>query len=54
MPDEDDPPDTIGVVPMIGRLLPDGEIIYVKTCGEPCANVQGKERSIEAVIRKAS
>lgn len=53
MPDEDDPPDTIGVVPMIERLLPDGTIIYVKTCGEPCDNAQGKERSIEAVVRKA-
>ncbi len=52
MPDEDDPPDTIGVAPMVERLLPDGEIIYIKTCGEPCANVHGRERSIEAVVRK--
>ena len=48
--EEDDLPDTIGVVPMIRRLLADAEIIYVKTCGDPC--VIGVEYSIEAVVKK--
>lgn len=57
MPDEDDPPDTIGVGPMLTRLLPDGQILYIRTCGalgttgkDP--NVVSRERSIEAVIKK--
>lgn len=50
MPSEDDPPDTIGVVPLISRLLPDAELVYCVTCDE--VNDIGQEYSIEAVVRK--
>ena len=50
LPEADDPPDTIGVVPLIERLLPDGEIVYCVTCDE--LNELGQEYSIEVVVRK--
>lgn len=55
--DRDDPPDTIGVVPLLQRVLVDGEIIYAKECSaghtitDPNRMSDG-EFSIEAVIRK--
>jgi len=50
MPDADDPPDTIGVSPLINRLLPGAEIVYCATCDE--LNDLGQEYSIEVVVRK--
>lgn len=55
--DKDDPPDTIGIVPLIERSLAGFEIVYAKECSEghtitdPEAHSDG-EYSIEAVIRK--
>ena len=59
LPDKDDPPDTIGIAPLIRRLFDDGEIIYCNTCDEgyknPGDEVQSEgEFSIEIVIRKKS
>ncbi len=57
LPDRDDPPDTIGVEPLIHRLLPDAEILYIKTCDagnsvdDPAVNPD-REYSIEAVLQK--
>lgn len=57
LPDRDDPPDTLGVSPLIQRTLKNPEIIYCKTCDEGYINPgdeqpsQG-EYSIEAVIKK--
>lgn len=52
LPESDDLPDTIGVTPMIKRLLPDAEIITCVTCDE--LNDLGQEYSIEVVVRKKS
>ena len=55
--DHDELPDTLGIVPLIKKTLPDGEIIYVKVCSEghtitdPLIHSDG-EYSIEVVIRK--
>lgn len=55
--DRDDVPDTIGIVPMINRILKDFEIVYAKECNEehtitdPEIHSDG-EFSIEVVIRK--
>lgn len=55
--DRDEPPDTIGLVPFLEKMLPDKEIIYANQCGEghtitdPTKHSDG-EYSIEAVIRK--
>ncbi len=57
LPDRDEAPDTIGVVPLIHRALPDAEIVYVKECSagrtitDPNIMSDG-EFSIEAVIHK--
>ena len=57
LPDRDEAPDTIGVVPLIIRLFADAEIIYSKVCDEGYVN-PGPERpsegefSIEIVVRK--
>jgi len=57
MLDRDDPPDTIGLVPLLERVLPDGEIVYAKECSaghtivDPNRMSDG-EFSIEAVIRR--
>ncbi|MDT7041654.1 class I SAM-dependent methyltransferase [Candidatus Nitronereus thalassa] len=53
----DDPPDTLGVVPLVGRLLPDADIVYQAVCNEdyrdpgPGKHPEG-EYSIEVVLRK--
>lgn len=56
--DKDDPPDTVGVIPLIERTLSGCEIIYAKVCDQgyeekgpkaPCIG----EYSIEAVVKKA-
>ena len=57
LPDRDDPPDTIGLAPLLERALPDLELIYCKTCDEgfvdPGPEKQSEgEFSIEAVARK--
>jgi len=57
LPHRDEAPDTIGVVPLIQRTLPECELIYVKECGEshtitsPETHSDG-EYSIELVARK--
>jgi SAM-dependent methyltransferase len=57
LPERDDPPDTIGLVPLVKRLFADAEIIYFKTCDEGYVN-PGDDRhsegefSIELVARK--
>lgn len=57
--DQDDPPDTIGIVPLIESVLTDSEIIYAKVCNDgntitdPNLHSNG-EYSIEVVIKKKS
>ncbi len=57
LPDRDEPPDTLGVRPLLERVLPGSEIVYVKECAEghtitdPMRMSDG-EFSIEAVVRK--
>ncbi len=57
--DADEEPDTLGLLPLLQRAVPDGEIIYARICDEghtitdPTIHSDG-EYSIEAVIRKAS
>ena len=57
LPDVDDPPDTIGLRPLLEGLLTDIEIEYCRVCDEgyinPGENIQSKgEYSIEIVARK--
>jgi SAM-dependent methyltransferase len=58
--DRDDPPDTIGLIPMIHRELPDAEIVYTKICDAgyradaPVAFMSDAEYSIELVAQKKS
>lgn len=58
LPDRDEPPHTLGVEPLIKRVLPDAEVIYSRTCDEGYVNPgdelpsQG-EYSIELVARKS-
>jgi len=55
--DRDDPPDTIGIIPLIQRTLSDFKIIYAKECKEghtiadPEIRSDG-EYSIEVVLKK--
>ena len=55
--ERDEPPDTIGIVPLIQRTLSNFEIVYAKQCDEghtitdPMIHSDG-EFSIEVVIRK--
>ncbi len=57
LPDRDEAPCTVGLEPLLRRVLPDGEIVYVKVCDEghtvtdPDRHPDG-EYSIEAVVRK--
>jgi len=55
--DKDNPPDTVGVVPLLEKALPGCEIIYAKVCdrGYECKGPKAPctgEYSIEAVIKK--
>jgi len=57
LPDRDEPPDTVGIAPLIERALTGGEIVYCRTCDANYANPGDElhsagEYSIEAVIRK--
>lgn len=57
LPDRDEAPDTIGVVPLLKRLFPSAEIIYCKVCDEGYVNPGAElpsegEFSIELVIKK--
>lgn len=57
LPDRDDLPDTLGVVPLIERVLNDTGLIYCKVCDEGYKNPGDTlpsegEFSIEVVIRK--
>jgi SAM-dependent methyltransferase len=57
LPDRDESPDTVGIVPLINRALVDFEIIYVKECSEGHTITDSLlhsdgEYSIEAVIKK--
>lgn len=59
LPDQDEPPDTIGMRSLIGRALPDAEIIYIRECSEGHTmtdpNIQSDgEFSIEVVVKKPS
>jgi SAM-dependent methyltransferase len=57
MPEADEPPDTIGVTSLIKRVVPDGDIIYVKECDQghtitdPETHSDG-EYSVEAIVQK--
>lgn len=57
LPDRDEPPDTVGIVPLIERTLDGFEIVYAKECSErhtirdPLIHSDG-EYSIEIVVRK--
>lgn len=57
LPENDDPPDTIGMRPLLERLLPDGEIVALEVCSAG-NSVERKEvdpygeYSIEAIVRK--
>jgi SAM-dependent methyltransferase len=57
--DRDDPPDTVGLIPLIESVLPIREIVYAKVCREghtvndPKRPSDG-EYSIEVVLRKVS
>ncbi|MFH1826781.1 MAG: methyltransferase domain-containing protein [bacterium] len=44
--DKNDPPDTIGLIPLIKEILSGQQIIYAKPCGD------NGEFSIEAVVKK--
>lgn len=55
--DRDDPPDTIGLVPLIERSFPDARVLYAKICSEGydpnvSANFSPGECSIECVVQK--
>jgi SAM-dependent methyltransferase len=59
LPENDEPPDTIGVIGLINRVLSNFELIYLKVCNEghtitdPEIHSDG-EYSIEFVLRKTS
>ncbi|MFC2150837.1 class I SAM-dependent methyltransferase, partial [Calditrichota bacterium] len=56
LPDADEPPDTLGLLPLVKRALPDCVVEYLKVCDEghlvrnPDARSEG-EYSIETVLR---
>lgn len=55
--DRDDPPDTVGVLPLVRRVLQDGEVAYAKVCDAGHTVRDAKrhsdgEYSIEVVLRK--
>ena len=59
MPDDHDPPDTLGIRRMIEEELNDHQIIYVKECSDGYStsvedSFPSGEFSIEAVVRKES
>ncbi len=56
--DEDDPPHTLGLIPLIEKCLSNYKIIYAKVCNEGCTitdpNIHSNgEYSIEVVIKKS-
>ena len=56
--DEDDPPHTLGHIPLIEKCLSNYKIIYAKVCNEGCTitdpNIHSNgEYSIEVVIKKS-
>ena len=57
--ENDEPPDTIGILSMLRRTLSDYEVVYIKECSDgftikdPLVHSNG-EYSIEAVIKKLS
>lgn len=59
LPERDEAPDTIGVLPLVTRLFSDAEVVYCKTCDEgyinPGAELPSEgEFSIELVVKKAA
>ena len=55
--DEDDPPHTLGLIPLIEKCLSNYKIIYAKVCNEGCTitdpNIHSNgEYSIEMVVKK--
>ena len=57
LPEEEDLPDTLGLVPLMKRVLGDIEVVYCKVCDEGYVNPGDDlpsegEFSIEAVVRK--
>jgi len=57
LPDMDEKPDTLGVLPLINKSISNYELIYIKVCDEgfsikdPLSHSDG-EYSIEVVLRK--
>ena len=57
LPEDDEKPDTIGIIPLIKRSIRNFELVYIKECNEghtitdPLLHSDG-EYSIEVVIRK--
>lgn len=55
--ERDDPPDTVGLLPLVRRVLPDADVVYAKVCDfghsvrDPTRHSDG-EYSIEVVLRK--
>ncbi len=59
LPEEDDLPDTLGVLPLLKRVLGEFELIYCKVCDEGYINPGNElpsegEFSIETIVRKAN
>jgi hypothetical protein len=57
--DRDEPPDTVGLLPLIGRVLPDAVIVSARQCADgrtitdPMRHSDG-EYSLEVILRKPS
>ncbi len=55
--DRDEPSDTVGLLPLIGRVIPDANIVSAQRCsdghtiGDPVVHSDG-EYSIEVIVRK--
>jgi len=59
LPEEEDLPDTKGIVPLVGRALSDHDIVYCKVCDQgyknPGVDLPSEgEYSIEIVVKKIS
>lgn len=57
LPDRDEPPDTVGLLPLIGKVIPDASIVRARRCADghaivdPLVHSDG-EYSIEVIVRK--
>jgi len=50
LPEHDDPPDTIGLLPLCRALFPDGKMVRFQVCDAWCES--GQEYSIECILQK--